>query len=84
VEVAPILKLYESLVSLSKDPFTVITPLLGRIMNTLPGFVSQRKNNHNHSLGCKTSNFSMQYFYTVQQKGEKNKENHQFIDVVLM
>lgn len=42
----PILKLYESLVSLSKDPFTVITPLLGRIMNTLPGFVSERKNNH--------------------------------------
>ena len=42
----PILKLYESLFSLSKDPFTVITPLLGRIMNTLPGFVSERKNNH--------------------------------------
>lgn len=39
----PTLTLYKSLLSLSKDPFTVITPLLGRIMKALPGFVSIKK-----------------------------------------
>ena len=45
----PTLKVKEFLVSLSKDPLTVITPELPRIVKTLPGLVSKgTKNGRNY------------------------------------
>ena len=45
----PTLKVKEFLVSLSKDPLTVITPELPRIVKTVPGLVSKgRKNGRNY------------------------------------
>lgn len=49
VPLTPTLKVKEFLVSLSKDPLTVITPELPRIVKTLPGLVSYwTKNGRNY------------------------------------
>ena len=49
VPLTPTLKVKEFLVSLSKDPLTVITPELLRIVKTLPGLVSKgTKNGRNY------------------------------------
>ena len=49
VPLTPTLKMKEFLVSLSKDPLTVITPELLRIVKTLPELVSKgTKNGRNY------------------------------------